>query len=127
MHPWRIDRAGGASKRVGEWTAAPITRAHFEEWATIFQPPDEEEILLFDTPVTSTAHAVLTPVLQPARPLTSKNDGVTKVLVVRHAEPFVSGEKPGAERPLTAKGRNDIWAAGNTLRSPASGGHLDES
>ena len=36
----------------GEWTAAPMTRAHFEEWATIFQPPDEEEILLFDKPVT---------------------------------------------------------------------------
>jgi predicted kinase len=35
----------------GEWTASPITRAHFEEWATIFQPPDEEEVLLFDTPV----------------------------------------------------------------------------
>ena len=28
-----------------------MTRAHFEEWATIFQPPDEEEMLLFDTPV----------------------------------------------------------------------------
>lgn len=36
----------------GEWTASPIRRAHFEEWATIFQPPDEEEMLLFDTPVT---------------------------------------------------------------------------
>ena len=35
----------------GEWTAAPITRDHFERWATIFQPPDEEEILLFDKPV----------------------------------------------------------------------------
>jgi predicted kinase len=35
----------------GEWAAAPMTRAHFEEWATIFQPPDEEEILLFDKPV----------------------------------------------------------------------------
>jgi predicted kinase len=35
----------------GEWTAAPITRAHFEEWATTFQPPDEEELLLFDTPL----------------------------------------------------------------------------
>jgi hypothetical protein len=35
----------------GEWTAAPITRTHFERWATIFQPPDEEEILLFDKPV----------------------------------------------------------------------------
>jgi predicted kinase len=34
----------------GEWTAAPMTRAHFDEWATIFQPPDEEEILLFDMP-----------------------------------------------------------------------------
>jgi hypothetical protein len=33
----------------GEWTAAPITRSHFETWATIFQPPDEEEISLFDT------------------------------------------------------------------------------
>ena len=38
-------------KTSGEWTAAPMTRAHFEEWATIFQPPDEEEILLFDKPV----------------------------------------------------------------------------
>jgi len=35
----------------GEWTASPMTRAHFESWATIFQPPDEEEILLFDKPV----------------------------------------------------------------------------
>ncbi len=34
----------------GEWTAAPMTRAHFEAWETIFQPPDEEEILLFDEP-----------------------------------------------------------------------------
>ena len=32
----------------GEWTAAPMTRAHFETWATIFQPPDEEEMELFD-------------------------------------------------------------------------------
>ena len=35
----------------GEWTASPMTRTHFERWATIFQPPDEEEILLFDRPV----------------------------------------------------------------------------
>ena len=35
----------------GEWTAAPMTRAHFEHWATIFQPPDEGELLLFDGPV----------------------------------------------------------------------------
>jgi predicted kinase len=34
-----------------EWTVSPITRAHFEEWATIFQPPDEEELLLFDKPI----------------------------------------------------------------------------
>jgi hypothetical protein len=27
-----------------------MTRAHFEQWATIFQPPDEEELLLFDDP-----------------------------------------------------------------------------
>lgn len=35
----------------GEWTAAPMTRAHFEEWSMIFQPPDEEEFSLFDEPV----------------------------------------------------------------------------
>jgi hypothetical protein len=35
----------------GEWTASPMTRAHFEEWATIFQPPDEEEMRLFDKPI----------------------------------------------------------------------------
>ena len=34
----------------GEWTAAPMTRAHFEHWATVFQPPDEEELRLFDEP-----------------------------------------------------------------------------
>jgi hypothetical protein len=28
-----------------------MTRAHFEKWATIFQPPDQEEILLFDEPI----------------------------------------------------------------------------
>jgi hypothetical protein len=35
----------------GQWTASPITRAHFEEWATIFQAPDEEEFRLFDKPL----------------------------------------------------------------------------
>lgn len=35
----------------GEWSASPMTRAHFERWATIFQPPDGEEFLLFDEPV----------------------------------------------------------------------------
>ncbi|MGD0394059.1 MAG: ATP-binding protein [Acidimicrobiales bacterium] len=34
----------------GEWSASPMTRAHFERWATIFQPPDQEELLLFDEP-----------------------------------------------------------------------------
>jgi len=28
-----------------------MTRGHFERWTTIFQPPDEEEILLFDKPI----------------------------------------------------------------------------
>ena len=32
----------------GEWTASPIKRAHFEEWITVFQPPDEDEKRLFD-------------------------------------------------------------------------------
>jgi predicted kinase len=34
----------------GEWNAAPMTRAHFEQWATIFEPPDEEEFILYDEP-----------------------------------------------------------------------------
>ncbi|HEY1740656.1 MAG TPA: ATP-binding protein [Acidimicrobiia bacterium] len=45
-----IERAEGRTAS-GEWTAAPMTRAHFEEWATIFQPPGEEEMRLFDAPV----------------------------------------------------------------------------
>src|ERR1700716_2609792 len=36
---------------AGEGTASPITRTPFEKWSTIFQPPDEEEFLLFDKPV----------------------------------------------------------------------------
>ena len=44
-----IERAGRRSAS-GEWTAPPMTRAHFEAWATIFQPPDAEEMLLFDPP-----------------------------------------------------------------------------
>src|SRR2546427_6091651 len=35
----------------GEWTASPMTRAHFARWATMFQPPDQGEILLFDNPI----------------------------------------------------------------------------
>ena len=46
-----IDRAERRTAS-GEWTAAPMTRAHFEEWATIFQPPDEAELRLFDKPLT---------------------------------------------------------------------------
>ena len=34
----------------GEWTASPMTRAHFEQWATIFEPPDPDELRLFDEP-----------------------------------------------------------------------------
>jgi predicted kinase len=45
-----IERAERRSAS-GEWTASPITRSHFEEWATIFQPPDEEELRLFDEPL----------------------------------------------------------------------------
>ena len=44
-----IERAERRSSS-GEWTASPITRAHFEKWTTTFQPPDEEEIRLFDKP-----------------------------------------------------------------------------
>ena len=36
---------------TGEWNASPMTRAHFEQWATIFEPPDDEELRLFDAPV----------------------------------------------------------------------------
>ena len=34
----------------GEWTAAPMTRAHFEEWGSTFEPPTAEELALFDPP-----------------------------------------------------------------------------
>ena len=43
----RVERRNAS----GERTAAPITRAHLEQWATIFQAPDEEELSLFDEPV----------------------------------------------------------------------------
>jgi predicted kinase len=35
----------------GEWSASPMTRAHFEQWAITFQAPDEDELMLFDEPV----------------------------------------------------------------------------
>ena len=48
-----VDLIERAERRTasGEWTAAPMTRAHFEGWATVFQRPDEEELRLFDEPV----------------------------------------------------------------------------
>jgi predicted kinase len=42
-----IERAQRRSAS-GEWSASPMTRAHFEHWATIYQPPDAEELLLYD-------------------------------------------------------------------------------
>jgi hypothetical protein len=42
-----IERAERRSAS-GEWTASPMTRAHFETWAAIFEPPDEAEMRLFD-------------------------------------------------------------------------------
>ena len=32
------------------WDSEPIHRAHLENWATIFQTPDDDELALFDTP-----------------------------------------------------------------------------
>jgi broad specificity phosphatase PhoE len=40
---------------------------------------------------------------------------VTKVLLVRHAEPFMSGETPGANWPLTERGRSEASALGTGL------------
>jgi predicted kinase len=44
--------AARAERRTlsGEWTAAPITRAHLERWSTTFEPPDADELSLFDEP-----------------------------------------------------------------------------
>src|SRR4051794_29695996 len=35
----------------GEWSAAPVTSAHFEAWAAAFERPDDEELALFDDPL----------------------------------------------------------------------------
>ena len=43
-------RRADARTAAGEWSAAPITREHLETWASLFQPPDEEELRLFDDP-----------------------------------------------------------------------------
>ena len=40
----------------GEWSASPMARADFERWATVFQPPDAEELGLFDEPVRPPGH-----------------------------------------------------------------------
>jgi predicted kinase len=45
-----IERAEQRSAS-GEWSASPMTRAHFEQWAATFQPPTDEELLLFDAPL----------------------------------------------------------------------------
>ena len=52
-----IDRAERRTAS-GEWTAAPMTRAHFEEWATILQPPDHAELSLFDPPTIEDGNGV---------------------------------------------------------------------
>jgi broad specificity phosphatase PhoE len=40
---------------------------------------------------------------------------VTKVLLVRHAEPFISGGTRGADWPLTERGRSEASALGTRL------------
>lgn len=32
------------------WDAAPITRSDMEEWAALFEAPEESELALFDSP-----------------------------------------------------------------------------
>jgi predicted kinase len=34
----------------GVWQGAPITRAELAQWSRFFQPPDADELALFDTP-----------------------------------------------------------------------------
>jgi predicted kinase len=53
LHAPLEELIGRAERRSasGEWTASPMTRAHFEQWATVFEPPDEDEMRLFDAPV----------------------------------------------------------------------------
>jgi predicted kinase len=44
---WRRIEARNAAP---PWDAEPISRAHLDEWAAFFQPPDADELALFDTP-----------------------------------------------------------------------------
>lgn len=32
------------------WDSCPISRAHLDEWAALFQPPDDAELAMFDCP-----------------------------------------------------------------------------
>jgi hypothetical protein len=41
----RAERHNGSDA----WTASPIAREHFETWGAVFQPPDDEEMILIDT------------------------------------------------------------------------------
>jgi broad specificity phosphatase PhoE len=50
-----------------------------------------------------------------------KNDAVTRLLLVRHAEALKSGDTPGAEWPLTEKGRKDASLLGANLAGRPSG------
>jgi predicted kinase len=42
----RID----ARNRVSPWNRYPISRADFDEWRRVFEPPDTAELALFDPP-----------------------------------------------------------------------------
>lgn len=42
----RIERRN----RSSEWRVAPITRAHLEEWATLFEVPTSDELARYDAP-----------------------------------------------------------------------------
>ena len=44
-----------------------------------------------------------------------KTGAVTQLVLVRHAEPLMVGEPPGAEWPLTEKGRSDATVLGTRL------------
>ena len=44
---WRRVEARNAEP---PWNSAPISRAHLDEWAALFQAPDEAELALFDPP-----------------------------------------------------------------------------
>ena len=44
---WRRIEARNAQP---PWDSYPISRAHLDEWARLFQAPDADELALFDTP-----------------------------------------------------------------------------